>query len=171
METRRAQGFLDHEVIVGYPSQQLKIVGNSVDRKVAFAMGLVMKESWDNTLKLKRNMLIGNASTAAPPQESMDIDEYYGHARDHGSADARPSPAQVELAQREYGQMRAKAFAAMLQRLGHHKRKQPNVSSRAVDAQPESQRWSGSSPADAIAMQRLEQELDTVLPLGRGHLP
>jgi DNA (cytosine-5)-methyltransferase 1 len=39
METTKAQGFLDHEVIFGTPSQQLKIVGNSVDRKVALAMG------------------------------------------------------------------------------------------------------------------------------------
>jgi DNA (cytosine-5)-methyltransferase 1 len=61
METRRAQGFLDHEVIVGTPAQQLKIVGNSVDRKVAFAMGLVIKESWESTIKLRRDILHGNA--------------------------------------------------------------------------------------------------------------
>lgn len=171
METRRAQGFLDHEVIVGYPSQQLKIVGNSVDRKVAFAMGLVMKESWDNTLKLKRNMLRGNAPTGATHQDPMEIEEDYGHARNHGSAVAHPSPAQLELAKREYSQMRAKAFATILQKLGHNQRKQSEISSRAIITQPDSQRWSGESPADAIAIRRLEQELDTVLFLRRGHLP
>ena len=170
METRRAQGFLDHEVIVGYPSQQLKIVGNSVDRKVAFAMGLVMKESWDNTLKLKRNMLRGNASIsgALPEQDSMDIDEDHGHARDQGSAVAHPSPAQVELAKREYNQMRTKAFATILQRLRQRQPKQSGISSGVVLAQPGSQRWSGASPADAIAIRRLQQELDAVLPLRHG---
>jgi DNA (cytosine-5)-methyltransferase 1 len=66
METRRAQGFLDHEVIVGTPAQQLKIVGNSVDRKVAFAMRIVIKESWDSTVKLRREILHGN---------EMDVDK------------------------------------------------------------------------------------------------
>lgn len=171
METRRAQGFLDHEVIVGYPSQQLKIVGNSVDRKVAFAMGLVMKESWDETLKLKRNMLRGNASTGATLQEPMEIEEDCCHARNHGSAVAHPSPAQLQLAKREYSRMRAKAFATILQRLGHNQRKQPEISSPAIITQSDSQRWSGESPADAIAIRRLEQELDTVLPLRRDHSP
>jgi DNA (cytosine-5)-methyltransferase 1 len=173
METRRAQGFLDHEVIVGNPSQQLKIVGNSVDRKVAFAMGLVMKESWDSTIKLKRNMLRGNAPIAGTLQEqdSMNIDKDHGHVPNHDITVAHPSPAQVELAKREYSQMRAKAFAAILQRLGHDQPKQSSVPSRVVFAQPGSQRWSGQSPADAIAIRRLEQELDTVLFLRHGSPP
>lgn len=60
MEIRRAQGFLDHEVIVGLPSEQMKIVGNSADRKVAFAMGLVIKESLDVTRRAARKMLQGD---------------------------------------------------------------------------------------------------------------
>ena len=173
METRRAQGFLDHEVIVGNPSQQLKIVGNSVDRKVAFAMGLVMKESWDNTLKLKRNMLRGNASTAGTLQEqdSMDIDEDYGCSQNRGNVVAHPSSAQVELAKREFNQMRAKDFATIMQRLGHHRPKQSEMPPRVVVPQPGSQRWSGESPAAAIAIRRLEQELDAVLPLRGGSPP
>lgn len=171
MEMRRAQGFLDHEMIVGYPSQQLKIVGNSVDRKVAFAMGLAMKESWNNTMKLKRNMLRGNASISASLQGPMDTDEEDGHAQNHGSAVVLPSPAQVELAKREFSQMRAKAFATIMQRLEHRRQKRPRDSPRAAAAQPETQRWSGESPAAAIAIRRLEQELDTVLPLRRGNSP
>jgi DNA (cytosine-5)-methyltransferase 1 len=46
MEARRAQGFLDHEVIVGSPRDQVKIIGNSVDRKVSLALGLALKQSW-----------------------------------------------------------------------------------------------------------------------------
>ena len=48
-ELKRAQGILDHEVIVGSPLEQVKIIGNSVDRKVAFALGLSLRESWANS--------------------------------------------------------------------------------------------------------------------------
>ena len=172
METRRAQGFLDNEVIVGSRKQQLKIVGNSVDRKVAFAMGLAIKESWDNTLKLKRDMLRGNAPLAGTlqEQEATCIDNDYGHAQDHGSALAHPSPAQVETARLEYSQMRMKAFALMMQRLGHHRQHRASQLPRVAAAQPESQGWSGESPADAIAIRRRQEELDTVLPVRQGHL-
>lgn len=40
LEARRTQGYMDEEPIIGSLSEQYKIVGNSVDRKVAFAMGL-----------------------------------------------------------------------------------------------------------------------------------
>lgn len=45
MEGRRAQGFPDNEVIVGRPSQQWKIVGNSVSRQVALVLGLSLREA------------------------------------------------------------------------------------------------------------------------------
>ena len=46
MEVRRAQGFPDHEVLVGLPSEQWKIIGNSVDRSVALALGLSLRTAW-----------------------------------------------------------------------------------------------------------------------------
>ena len=46
MEVRRAQGFPDHEVLVGLPSEQWKIVGNSVDRSVALALGMSLRTAW-----------------------------------------------------------------------------------------------------------------------------
>jgi hypothetical protein len=136
-------------------------------------MGLVMKESWDSTIKLKRNMLRGNAPIAGALQEqdSMEVGENYGHAQNHGSAVAQPSPAQVEAAKREFTQMRTKAFATIMQRLRHHQPKHSDMSSRVVFLQPGSLRWSGQSPADAIAIRRLEQELDTVLSLRRAPPP
>ncbi|RMY09923.1 hypothetical protein D0867_08567 [Hortaea werneckii] len=51
MELRRAQGFPDHEVIIGTPPEQVQIIGNSVDRKVAFALGLMLQESWSQSLR------------------------------------------------------------------------------------------------------------------------
>ncbi|OJD19732.1 hypothetical protein AJ78_00355 [Emergomyces pasteurianus Ep9510] len=45
MEVRRAQGFPDNEVLIGSPIQQWKIVGNSVTRQVALALGLVVRDA------------------------------------------------------------------------------------------------------------------------------
>ncbi|KAH7029168.1 uncharacterized protein B0I36DRAFT_290600 [Microdochium trichocladiopsis] len=50
LEARRAQGFLDHEVLLGGPPEQWKVVGNSVSRHVALALGLVFREAWFGTL-------------------------------------------------------------------------------------------------------------------------
>lgn len=46
-EARRAQGFPDSEVLIGSPATQWKIVGNSVSRHVALAIGLVIREACD----------------------------------------------------------------------------------------------------------------------------
>ena len=46
MEARRAQGYPDHEVIVGTPAMQWKIVGNSVARPVALALGVALRTAW-----------------------------------------------------------------------------------------------------------------------------
>ncbi|KAI0517069.1 S-adenosyl-L-methionine-dependent methyltransferase [Xylaria bambusicola] len=50
MEARRAQGFLDHEVIVGNRADQYKVIGNSVSRHVALVLGLAIREAWIGTL-------------------------------------------------------------------------------------------------------------------------
>ena len=46
MEVRRGQGFPDNEVLVGLPRDQWKIVGNSVARPVALALGLSLRSAW-----------------------------------------------------------------------------------------------------------------------------
>ena len=46
MEVRRAQGFLDREVLIGSPLEQWKIVGNSVARPVALALGVSLRTAW-----------------------------------------------------------------------------------------------------------------------------
>jgi DNA (cytosine-5)-methyltransferase 1 len=161
METRRAQGFLDHKVIVGAPSHQAKIVGNSVDRKVAFAMGLVIKESWSSTLKLKRDLLRGSAPAIVAEEEQ----EGGGLDMDSSHALLSPSPMQIESAKLELSHMRTASFTRILQKLQHNRRERPSQHPHDVAAQPVFQRWSGASPADAIVIQNLEDELDTVLPL------
>lgn len=50
MEVRRAQGFLDNEVLVGSTADQWKLVGNSVARPMALALGLKFCEAWLGSL-------------------------------------------------------------------------------------------------------------------------
>ncbi|KAI4638879.1 hypothetical protein J4E93_009629 [Alternaria ventricosa] len=45
LEARRTQGYMDEEPIIGSLPEQYKIVGNGVDRKVAFAMGLSLLQA------------------------------------------------------------------------------------------------------------------------------
>lgn len=60
MEARRVQGLPDNEIILGTPSQQWNQIGNGVDRKVAFAIGLQIANAcrktlatrWDATVSL-----------------------------------------------------------------------------------------------------------------------
>ena len=50
MEVRRAQGFLDEEVLVGSTAEQWKLVGNSVARPIALAIGIKFREAWLGSL-------------------------------------------------------------------------------------------------------------------------
>lgn len=50
MEVRRAQGFLDHEPLLGTMTDQWRLVGNSVARPIALALGLQFREAWVGTL-------------------------------------------------------------------------------------------------------------------------
>lgn len=46
MEARRAQAFPDTEVLIGSPLDQWRIVGNSVARPVALALGISLRTAW-----------------------------------------------------------------------------------------------------------------------------
>jgi hypothetical protein len=45
LEAKRLQGFLDSDVLVGKPRMAIKIIGNSVCRQVAFALGEKLAEA------------------------------------------------------------------------------------------------------------------------------
>ncbi|KAK4664949.1 uncharacterized protein QC763_509100 [Podospora pseudopauciseta] len=49
-EARRAQGFLEEEVLLGRQSDKWKLVGNSVSRHMAVALGLKFREAWTGCL-------------------------------------------------------------------------------------------------------------------------
>ncbi|KAJ2892926.1 hypothetical protein MKZ38_009203 [Zalerion maritima] len=60
MEVKRAQGFRDTDVLIGHPSQQWKIVGNSVARQVAVAVGLSIREAFygSNVAGMERDVTV-----------------------------------------------------------------------------------------------------------------
>lgn len=45
MEAKRAQGFMDSDVLIGKPARMYRIIGNSVCRQVAFALGVKLAEA------------------------------------------------------------------------------------------------------------------------------
>ncbi|KAI1413367.1 S-adenosyl-L-methionine-dependent methyltransferase [Hypoxylon sp. FL1857] len=50
LEVRRAQGFRDHELLIGSAANQWHIIGNSVARQVSLVLGLAVREAWFGTL-------------------------------------------------------------------------------------------------------------------------
>ncbi|KAL8915532.1 MAG: hypothetical protein Q9171_000097 [Xanthocarpia ochracea] len=68
MEARRAQGYPDDEVIIGNPSMQWKILGNSVARQVATALGICLREAW----------LANSMKDKAPPEAKTEVESARG---------------------------------------------------------------------------------------------
>ncbi|CAM1509085.1 Fc.00g028240.m01.CDS01 [Cosmosporella sp. VM-42] len=65
MEARRAQGFRDDEVLLGGPVAQYRLVGNSVARQVAVALGVVFREAWVASLKGEKGVPVLEAAATA----------------------------------------------------------------------------------------------------------
>lgn len=71
MEARRAQGFRDHEVLLGNPSDQWKIVGNSVAREVAVSLGAVFRAAWAQSLADERHVQSNDAAAISVKDSSV----------------------------------------------------------------------------------------------------
>lgn len=74
MEVKRAFGYHDDDVLVGVRSDQMRILGNSVDRNAAFVLGLAIKESWDagtdsNVGDDGKSLPPGGIASPSPEQE------------------------------------------------------------------------------------------------------
>jgi DNA (cytosine-5)-methyltransferase 1 len=79
LDARRAQGYMDEEPIIGNLVEQYRIVGNGVDRMVAFANGLALRQALISSAQ-KHTM-----SDVAPIQEQemlVDVDEEEDHFTD-----------------------------------------------------------------------------------------
>ncbi|KAI4761807.1 S-adenosyl-L-methionine-dependent methyltransferase [Aureobasidium sp. EXF-3400] len=55
MEARRVQGLPDDEIVLGTPAQQWNQIGNGVDRKVAFALGMQLAEAHRKNMVTRRD--------------------------------------------------------------------------------------------------------------------
>ena len=68
-EIRRAQGFLDREVLLGTLADQWKLVGNSVARQIAVALGLRLREAWVGTVeeegRVSREASVGGSGSVS----------------------------------------------------------------------------------------------------------
>lgn len=67
MEARRAQGFPDHEVLVGSPPDKWKVIGNSVPRIVSLALGLSLRHAWLKCSSRNEPSTVGTATRAIIP--------------------------------------------------------------------------------------------------------
>lgn len=67
MEARLAQGFLDHEPLIGVPATKWKIVGDSVARSVSLALGMSLREAWLGNLE----HLIRRVTSRRPKDPNM----------------------------------------------------------------------------------------------------
>ena len=74
MEARRAQGFPDHEVIVGIPAAQWKIIGNSVARPVALALGFALRKAWEKAQEDAPSTTLVTCPTPAPMPTPKDVE-------------------------------------------------------------------------------------------------
>ncbi|KAF4554688.1 Hypothetical protein D9617_4g004430 [Elsinoe fawcettii] len=85
MEARRAQGFPDHEVILGGREQQWKIIGNSVHRNVALALGISLRQAWEKSQDIVKRHQITPATiprTARTSEYAISSEVARGIARE-----------------------------------------------------------------------------------------
>jgi DNA (cytosine-5)-methyltransferase 1 len=79
MEARVGQGFPDDEIIVGRLSTQWRIIGNSVARPVALALGMSLREAWlANPLDIvekitDRTQVQASRSQMSPPPDPLEV--------------------------------------------------------------------------------------------------
>ncbi|KAG5932292.1 hypothetical protein E4U53_001393 [Claviceps sorghi] len=76
MEARRAQGFPDEEVLLGSPQGQYHIVGNSVARQVALALGAAVREAWVGSHFGTETHMAVAAAVAAQREEESKREKY-----------------------------------------------------------------------------------------------
>ena len=80
LEVRRAQGFPDHEVIVGLLSAQFKLVSNSVARAMALVLGMSLRTAWlanapDRSANV--NIRLDTSTKIVPPSEFDNMNDIY----------------------------------------------------------------------------------------------
>ncbi|KAI0000089.1 hypothetical protein F4779DRAFT_631226 [Xylariaceae sp. FL0662B] len=100
MEAKRAQGFLDHEVLIGSPGDQRRIIGNSVARKVSLALGLAIREAWLGTLldeepRPQTGIVVSSEKIAEPNTAGVVVDDRITTIDTSSSSSEEPEPMLV----------------------------------------------------------------------------
>jgi DNA (cytosine-5)-methyltransferase 1 len=73
MEVRRAQGFLDNELLIGPDAEKWKIVGNSVSRQVALALGLRLRHAWMSNSAEQRAIVLARVRDVGLDEDGDDL--------------------------------------------------------------------------------------------------
>ncbi|KAL9613252.1 MAG: hypothetical protein Q9167_002212 [Letrouitia subvulpina] len=76
MEARRAQGIPDHEVIVGSPAMQWKVIGNMVSRQVATGWGMSVRAAWFGGDAMRQVQGSSNSSSLELGNEDQGKDKF-----------------------------------------------------------------------------------------------
>jgi len=80
LEAKRLQGFFDSDVLIGRPKSAFKIIGNSVCRQVAFALGVKLAEAVRKGVPPERLQQTLNTEKLSKVNK-MGINEIYGFDR------------------------------------------------------------------------------------------
>lgn len=83
-DARRTQGYPDHEPIIGTLNEQWKIIGNGVDRKVSFSLGLALRDA------LSKSELVSGPCRILEDEVELVFD-VEDELRDRGSEATEPS--------------------------------------------------------------------------------
>jgi len=88
MEARRIQGLPDNEVVLGTPSQQWFQIGNGVDRKVAFALGLQLADAHRKNMATRRGTTVSLPimAQASSPQSTSTVHQDIQYVRFESSS-------------------------------------------------------------------------------------
>ncbi|KAG5984248.1 hypothetical protein E4U55_005519 [Claviceps digitariae] len=113
MEARRAQGFPDNEVLLGSPQNQYHIVGNSVARQVALALGAAVCEAWiDSHFGTETHMVMAVQQKDEETNEEKyaDVAESNTH-HDHGESHVVCTKTTLTLLTRSDASTRRKSYS------------------------------------------------------------
>ena len=93
-EARRAQGYTDSEPIIGTLNERWKILGNGVDRKVSFTIGLALRDA----LVRSKNTPEPTGSLEDEAEFVVDVEEEEASVKEYlsdGSEDAKVDPSRA----------------------------------------------------------------------------
>ncbi len=88
LDARRAQGWLDDEIVVGTSGQQYIIVGNGVDRFIAFPLGLSHLQSYLKDMDTERGRIVFSQMRQ---DQGLPVHDQVRLVEDHHASDTNAS--------------------------------------------------------------------------------